>query len=172
MVISLDAGEQGRDRHRAVTHVAFVRHVILDCDGPGLRVLEQFFGLPGATAGPQFQGQLRGMHGCGEQQGAAQEDKRFQLIAVPSLRWRAPRTACLQFSDRCDDTLIQRGRGVRKSGIQAPAPVANRSTKMQLRDGMATHLADHFGEIRQNQKQGGCEQNEPRLTDFRMLEHG
>lgn len=172
MVISLDAGEQGRDRHRAVTHVAFVRHVILDGDGPGLRVLEQFFGLPGATAGPQFQGQLRGMHGCGEQQGAAQEDKRFQLIAVPSLGWRAARTACLQFSDKRDDALIQRGRGVRKSGTQAPAPVANRSTKMQLRDGMATPLADHFGEIRQNQKQGGCEQNEPRLTDFRMLEHG
>jgi hypothetical protein len=33
-------------------------------------------------------------------------------------------------------------------------------------------LADHFGEVGQDQEQGGSEKNEPGLTYFRMLEHG
>ncbi|NWA27749.1 hypothetical protein HX870_19660 [Pseudomonas gingeri] len=33
-------------------------------------------------------------------------------------------------------------------------------------------LADHFGEVRQDQQQRGGDDDETGLTDFRMFEHG
>ncbi|MCY1445679.1 hypothetical protein D9M71_622060 [compost metagenome] len=82
VVVRLDAGQQGGQRHGAVAHVPFVGNVVADVEGLHLRMLEQFLRLPGATVRAQIQIQLCGQKGRAEQQGPEQ-NKHFQSDRRP-----------------------------------------------------------------------------------------
>jgi hypothetical protein len=61
MIVWLDARQQCRHRHGAITHRFLVGNVFIDLNRLCFWVLEQFFGLPGACVLAQLQHQLRGI---------------------------------------------------------------------------------------------------------------